>query len=356
MGNKSIRNGLAVAALGLLTLAQPAQAEQFPSYYQGTRALGMGGAFTAVADDSGALFYNPAGLRQLEGMSLDLINLEVETSKSTFDLVDDLEAAQGGTEAQAADLIRANVGKHFRERINTTPNVATSRFGFAILGQATADGDFRNMQNPVVDLTAMVDVGASASVAHSVGANLDVGATGKYVRRKAVTKTFTALDIASSQFDPFDGMNGWETDTAFDLGAMYHLRGLPFSPTVAATALNLTDLDFGPAGVIPASYNVGIALHPKVGPLGLTLAADFVDVTKNLVGDEDPKKRTNLGAEVALWDFLAVRAGVHQSYFSAGATLNVWVLKLDLATYAEELGAYGGQREDRRYIARLDFF
>ena len=33
----------------------------------GARALGMGGAFVAVADDANALYYNPAGLALIEG-------------------------------------------------------------------------------------------------------------------------------------------------------------------------------------------------------------------------------------------------------------------------------------------------
>lgn len=36
----------------------------------GERALGMGGAFTGVADDPSAVFYNPAGMAQLEDTSL----------------------------------------------------------------------------------------------------------------------------------------------------------------------------------------------------------------------------------------------------------------------------------------------
>jgi long-subunit fatty acid transport protein len=33
----------------------------------GARALGMGGAFVAVADDANAIYYNPAGLANVEG-------------------------------------------------------------------------------------------------------------------------------------------------------------------------------------------------------------------------------------------------------------------------------------------------
>ena len=56
--------GLAAAATLLLAAAPPARADD--THYQnqliGERALGMGGAFTAVATDPTASFYNPGGL------------------------------------------------------------------------------------------------------------------------------------------------------------------------------------------------------------------------------------------------------------------------------------------------------
>ena len=38
----------------------------------GARALSMGGAFVAVADDSTAVFWNPAGLAQLKGRGISV--------------------------------------------------------------------------------------------------------------------------------------------------------------------------------------------------------------------------------------------------------------------------------------------
>ncbi len=62
----------AVAGLGLLTLTVPPALAQTPAV--GVRAAGMGGAFTAVADDGTAPFWNPAGLASgaFVGLTLDV--------------------------------------------------------------------------------------------------------------------------------------------------------------------------------------------------------------------------------------------------------------------------------------------
>jgi long-chain fatty acid transport protein len=49
-------------AIALLFVASPAYPSGFQLMTQGARAMGMGLAFTAVADDPTAVFYNPAGL------------------------------------------------------------------------------------------------------------------------------------------------------------------------------------------------------------------------------------------------------------------------------------------------------
>jgi hypothetical protein len=76
------RSGLGL--VGALLLWGPAEADDFAAAFlengMGGRALGMGGAFTAVADDASAVFWNPAGLvwkkggealASLQSLSLD---------------------------------------------------------------------------------------------------------------------------------------------------------------------------------------------------------------------------------------------------------------------------------------------
>jgi long-chain fatty acid transport protein len=52
----------AILALAVFLMAAPAYPSGFQIMTQGARAMGMGLAFTAVADDPTAVFYNPAGM------------------------------------------------------------------------------------------------------------------------------------------------------------------------------------------------------------------------------------------------------------------------------------------------------
>jgi len=97
--------------------------------------------------------------------------------------------------------------------------------------------------------------------------------------------------------------------------------------------------------------------------VSVTAAVDWVDVTNNVkpvnlvtgeeVDDDDFYKRVYFGAEAKLWKRFALRGGFYQGYPSYGASLDLWALKLDYASYAEELGAYAGQTSDRRHVVQV---
>lgn len=116
--------------------ATAARAQEGPPV--GVRAAGMGGAFTAVADDASAVFWNPAGLAT--GAFFSLI-----VDRSTFD--------QG-----SATLIALG-----------TPPLGLSYY-------RTAAGEFSAGRH------ALVAHHAGATVVQSVGNRLAVGATLKVVR------------------------------------------------------------------------------------------------------------------------------------------------------------------------------
>ena len=76
--------------IGLLVVCSDSRSAEFPfeearPLYVGARALGMGNAFTAVADDATAGFWNPAGLIQWQGVKLFGVNKFHNRTDYAFD-------------------------------------------------------------------------------------------------------------------------------------------------------------------------------------------------------------------------------------------------------------------------------
>ncbi len=215
------------------------------------------------------------------------------------------------------------------------------------------DLEVRNRAFPDVVTDVKSDLGAAVGLAYGMfDQMLQVGASGKVVQRQGVRRTFTALDIALGNFDPVEDLVKAD-DVSFDLGAKVNLP-LPLKPTAALVVQNITDLDFGALGNYPQQINIGFSLNPSIiGIISTSWVAEIVDVTRRLPGEEDRYKRVHLGAELRFPKLLSLRGGFNQGYLSGGVTLDLWLLRLDLATYSEEVGTFAGQRDDRRYLGQL---
>lgn len=92
-----------IALLGLLCLEDPGRGDQFhySNILLGDRAMGMAGAFTAVADDASGMFYNPAGLafalsNDISG-SANAFYKKTSTYKKTIGDNDFVEESAGST-------------------------------------------------------------------------------------------------------------------------------------------------------------------------------------------------------------------------------------------------------------------
>ncbi len=329
----------------------PALAAEYPTLFRGVRPLGMGGAFLTLSNDENALFYNPAGLNDVQGTHAAILNPYVSVSENSIGFVQDLIDLEGTDEVAVADLLNQHIGEHQHSQAALFPSFYTRNLAFGLLGSAVMDLEVRNPANPEVVTDVKADVAGLVGVAHGFRQQaIQVGVTAKYVRREGVKKTFQAADIVVD-FDPFAD-RAKETDFAFDLGTKLNIPIL-LRPSVAVVVQNIGDLDFEALGVIPQQLHVGVGLHPDFGGFSNTLALEIHDVTKEIEGDDDLYKRVHLGAEMRFPKILAVQVGVNQGYYTAGADLDFGILTLAAATYAEEMGAAAGQRADRRYVAQL---
>ena len=142
-----------------------------------------------------------------------------------------------------------------------------------------------------------------------------------------------------------------------DIGLMYSLGLVPtFDTRLGLVAQNIPEMDMGDAEDIKTQVNAGIAIERSLSSFTIVGAMDYVDIGNSLDEDDDASKRLHMGVEIKHANYGALRAGLNQGYWTAGASIPIWIFRLDAATYAEEVGAYAGQREDRRYVGQIAFF
>lgn len=210
------------SSLALLCLSTPPATAQ-PDAPVGVRAAGMGGAFTAVADDASAVFWNPAGLASGAYFSAVLDHNELDHRSGTL-------IALG------------------------TPPLGLSYY-------RTATGELANGRN------SLVAHHAGATVVQSVGGRLAVGATLKLVRGVVSSD---GSSISTNKFDTDIGV--------MSAGALGRL-GLSIR--------NLLEPDFAaPEGeriALERRVRAGVSLNLS---RRLTAAADVDLTTASIAGGE----------------------------------------------------------------------
>jgi len=349
-----------VVLMFLLVSVPGLLAKEYPTLHRGVRPLGMGGAFTAVADDENALFYNPAGLSDISTLQVGILNPLVEVSKGTIDMINDAQDADFDDTSEATDFLRDYVGEHQHLRASLVPHVGFNLAGYGVmvagLVQTTVDLNVRNPVWPEAHIDTVTDKGLLAGVGLNLPfAGFRAGAAIKLISRESLEEIYTATDIASDDFqDEFDDDVKSGSGFGIDLGAIYKLPFLEVIDLDVGLAIqNVPEMDMGDAKPLKTHANLGMSAKKAFAGFDLVAALDYMDLSNSHDEDEDMAKRIHMGAEIQLPIILSVRAGLNQGYYTAGATIDFKTVRFDVATYGEEVGAHAGQREDRRYIAQM---
>ncbi len=332
--------------------------DEYPFIYKGMRPMGMGGAFTAVSNDANALFYNPAGLADIQTTRASILPLELEISDNTFDIYDDAKDVDFDDDQETGAYLRDNIGKRSHLGLNIFPNLSKPGFAFGLISASNINFEVKDRQYPKIAADIVSDLGAGVGHARPLlEERLLLGANFKYVYRNNLVADYTVLDITGDDFedtiedDLKDGHG-----VLVDLGAIYKLDGggLP-GAQVGISMNNVISKNFGDARDFHDHVDIGFAITRPVWVTTATFAVDYYDLFSQVGKDNDLAKRLRLGVEFNFPRILSVRGGIYQGYLTAGMTLDAKFACLDLLTYAEEIGAYAGQRSDRRYAMRLSF-
>jgi hypothetical protein len=247
----------------------------------GARALAMGGAFVAVANDATAMLWNPAGLAQLEDTRLS---------------------------GMSTDLYGLGITHQFLGAVTTFANL-----GIGLGWERVSQEDQIRDEDGVIEGTfTWVEQAIVGSLATNV---LDVAMAGANVKYYLAN-------------------NGLGDDAS---GFGFELVSLGDMFVIGVNAMDLAGSsiawDGGATDVISGLYKAGLAM--KLADDRLILATD-VDFDGTDLGN------THVGVEFQVIDELALRGGVvltndfQDYFFTVGAGINVAGLYVDAAYILEE--------------------
>lgn len=300
----------------------------------GSRAVGMGGAFVAVADDATAIFWNPAGLARLPRGEVILLHTQ-----------------------WLADL-------NFDFAAIALPLGGFGTFGASITSLTTEDMMVRTVLEPegTGEKFSMGDLSVAISYAKSLSDRFSIGFNAKYIRQNIwhMSASSFAIDIGTIFTTQFNDMKIGMSISNF--GAKMRLEGNDTFVNYDVAPQQEGSNDRIPAYLqtdkfaLPLLFRVGLAMNVlKIGNNRLTVAADAAHPNDNT-------EYVNLGMEYVFNNMVSLRFGYKNIFtrdneegLTAGAGLKYKLagtvhLKIDYA-YQE----FGRLDNAQRFSLGLEF-
>lgn len=352
--------------------------------YTSTRAMGMGNAFTAVADDHSSLFYNPATLANRTSSQVRMF-LRGGTGTNSLKLFDQIKAVKKLPEGDAQtkgyfDLIESHYGDHFYFRAPTIGLVwVWKNWGFAFIpADLSLDIGVHRQVGPMLNVNLYLDSTLALGYAHKLDwfkdHKLSWGTTLKSIHRIYVGQAISAGELSTGQsvFSTSNANEGLTGD--IDLGT-YWSPPVPggfmsflkyMKPSFAMVGRNLVDYGFktnfhmvsklsGQPPDLERRLDLGSKWDlPKWWVFDPHFSADVRDIGHP---NWTYRKGSHLGLELYWkmynWWKGHWAGGFNQGYWTAGFGARLAWFQIDLASFGEEVGTDATRREDRRYLIEL---
>jgi len=292
----------------------------------GARAAALGNAVVASADDATAFYWNPAGLPEVRGMSLHVDHVPMFNGLAQYNVVNAALALRNNLTV-AVGWIRLGVDDIPRYApLQGTRLDRLTKGEYRSTGQA--EGYFTDAEDAVLlaigkKVTFDLGIGPKSHMI-IIPMELSMGVSGKFIHQKLDDKVGVGQGIdlgvlarAVSRDRVMDGAVRW-------LG--FGLR---------ARDLSRTSIAWNTASKHEDRVQTSIAL-------GLAGSLYFTSLDSRLTVSIDqevaPFPETRAGVEFSLLHVAALRAGICNDSFSAGAGLRFKYFSVDYAFVTHDLG------------------
>ncbi len=344
-------------------IAGTALFQQFPMLYQGVVPLGMGGAFTAVADDENAVFYNPAGLDNIQTSSFKILDISADaTYPGLFSLYSDIQndnKLTGTTQATAyVNTFNSYANQSLYVRAGDYSNYTTHDFSIGLLtnNQMQATPNAVATTNNLATLAALSDTGIVVSGAYGFfNHHLQIGGTIMGLNQMFANIPSLSVNQATNMQSTINSNLSHGLGVLGDVGAIYHFD-LPLNPTIGASVENIGTADFGAAGTLPQIINAGVGIDPDIGFGRLLVDVDYDDVANYLYYTGDSLwLHTHVGIQYQFPEILTLSAGLYEGYPTFGFGLDLWAFMINGSYYTEEAGVVPGQNPNHIVALQVAF-
>lgn len=358
----------------LLIISTPVLAFDNPYLLRSPRGLLMGDAFTAVNDDSYALFYNPASLGR-RGPDFTLAPFNPQLSGTN--VLDDMDRFENFPEDPVpASQVLMDYPVHASAGI--APGFRLFNVGVTFLAAESYDLLLRNQAHPMLDVDLRSDKGMMIGVGIPIGSGrinprsiygsqTSFGIGAKYIERTGVRDSIAFAGPTTLECLGQDGVQdvtkclgkirgiGW----GFDAGLEHVIKAGNTKIIMGLAALDITDTQFEEeenednlqVSDIRNQVNMGFAVGQDYKIFHYILSADIRALNEEM----DFGKRLRLGAEVGI-PGISLLLGVNSGYYSYGATLDLKALQVTAGFYDVEIGSKYKQIQSKRFMVYLSLF
>lgn len=251
----------------------------------GARALGMGGAFTAIADNSDAPYWNPAGLSQIKHNEISAMQTKLSTDADHYYV------------SYVTPFLAGGLG------------ISWIQIGMGSITQTGTTDAFNDVQN--LGIFSYFSNAYMLAYGQNITDNISFGITAKYL-----TSDMPGLTSV-------EGASAWGYSVT---------PGLLYKPTVNLSIgfkidelVNLQKWGTDTEEIAPSKYRLGIGYRLAIVGYPVLLSADMSQINKAGYAVD-----TGVGAELTMGN-LAFRLGTSDSTLTAGAGLGTEHIRIDYA-------------------------